>query len=52
MPGGGEGEGRKETITEGFPSLRVAGIPAAGEQTWGLREPAQPLLPHDLAESL
>lgn len=50
MPG--EGEGRKETSTEGVPSLRVAGTPAAGEQTWGLREPAPPLLLHDLAESL
>ena len=52
MPGGGEGEGRKETITEGVPSLRVAGIPAAGKQTWGLGEPAQPLLLHALAEPL
>lgn len=49
----GEGEGGEEGGQDrGGPSLSVAGIPAAGEQTWGLGELAPPLLLHDLAESL
>lgn len=51
-----QGEGRKRgggrPGQRGVPSLSVAGIPAAGEQTWGLGELAPPLLLHDLAESL